>query len=147
MIFKKFRYFFYRVYTWQLDSYGQASSPSTAAQSAVLTLLWFNLFTVISIIEMFIGRYINPFVGLSRPLLCILLVGHYFVIDRYISRNNVCKKVTKEFKSETPKERLQGTIFIWSYTIGSIIAVIISVCISKHMHDAGVTVLGYLHYF
>lgn len=130
-----------------MQRYGQVSAPEDPAQGAILVLIWINIFTLRGIVEILFGVDLDPTGNLPTPILWCIGFALLSVTYIIIRRKKLCEKVVKEFSSETPRERLNGTVFIWLYTIGSVIAVILSAYFSKHAHDAGFTVFGYLYKF
>ena len=141
---KKLRYFFYRVYSWQLKRYGQVSAPEGAAQLAILFLFIINILTIRGILQIFTGIDIDPILFFSKSTIVCIEFILLFVSYLIIRRTQFCNKLVKEFSFETQRERLKGTIFIWSYTIGSILALFLSAYMSRYAHEAAFTVIGYL---
>lgn len=116
---KFFRYFFYRVYSWQLKLWGESNSPQTTANGAITIMLFVNLYTI-AIISQVLG-IIKLFNEESIPKLFIVLIGIilYSTVSFWIKRNGGYTQIAKLYKDESRKIRNLKLLYIWLYIIAS----------------------------
>ena len=133
MILNKFQYFYYRIYIWQLRSYGVVSAPSVTAQGIASILLLINTFTAANFLYLFTGyNFILHFSKFTKQFhfdkiqVLVLLFILYTLLEGILQEINYYDKIIKKYKHETPKEKIKGTFLIWCYIIGSISLMIIS---------------------
>ena len=136
---KKMRYIFYRVYTCQLKWFGRENLPEVAAMGALYYLAVANIFTLFLIFPLLTGYNL-----LVTPHICLCVCFTIMLFLLCIDAKKLARKVLKEFRYETPKERLKGTIFFWLVIFGSVAGCILSANLNKEYFDKGFTVIGYL---
>ena len=121
MIFKPFRYLFYRIYSWNLEKWGRVSAPDVAAVGAIAVLFFVNLLTIITIVAIFTGFNLFDELKFSKIQLIISLIILYGIFDIYLYRGCKCADIIKQFKKEDKAFRRKGTIFVWCYVVGTIL--------------------------
>jgi hypothetical protein len=119
MLFKAYRYFYYRNYAFYLKRWGK-DAPQFNALLVVSFLFFVNLLNVRLIIEALLGRPLYERSLRDRPYVFavfgLVLLAHYFLLihhGRY-------KKIAEEFRGESPTQRRSGLIGVWLYAAGSL---------------------------
>jgi len=120
-----FQYFYYRVYTWQLNLWGESRSPQTAAVYAVSTLMYFNLLTFGILLDGM--KIVNLFEEGPTPVLTIIILSIllYNVNSSWLKRNGRYKQIAKIYKNESKSVRNKKLALIWAYICLSIIVPIV----------------------
>lgn len=148
MVGKAYRYLFYRIYVYQLRKYGEGNAPHMAAITAIGGLLYFNLLTIVSIVDVFTGfdfvTIFHPSNSILIAFALLFMLMLYYIFVRDFKRNHKHKKIIKEFKKEDARIRIKGTIFVWCYTIGTFLGFLLFLFLEKRASNANFTVFGYL---
>lgn len=113
------RYFFYRVYSWQLKLWGESNSPQTVGNITITFMIFLNLMTIAIILQ---KLDIVLLFGKNRVSnFYILIVGTilYSSVSFWINRNGGYTKIAKLYKDESRKIRNLKLLYIWLYIIVS----------------------------
>jgi len=97
------KYIFFRLYSWNLKSFGKNDLPALSALLELSLLMFLNLIAADLIFEKLTSIAIINFNNLSRPLIIILslavLTANYFILIH----NGALKQITSLYQ-----ERLEG---------------------------------------
>jgi len=112
-----FKYFYFRVYTWQLKLWGESNSPQTAATGAIAIMLFVNILTPVLILDEL--KVINLFKENSIEPYYLIGIGIaiYTVIFYWLERNGKYKQIAKIYKDESRKTRNIKLLYIWIYIL------------------------------
>lgn len=113
---KLYRYLYYRLYTWNLKTWGEKDLPQWNALFGVSFMMFLNLGLVGLLLQAF-GLNIFQRDELPKKELVFIMVGlfilNYFL---FIRRGNYVT-IKKELKKETKQKRKVNTYLIWLYVI------------------------------
>lgn len=113
---KLYRYLYYRLYAWNLKTWGENDLPQWNALFGVSFMMFLNL-GLLGLLLQFFGANIFLRNELPKKELVItmlsLFVVNYFL---FIHKDNY-RSITKELKKESLKKRRANTVFLWSYVI------------------------------
>ena len=115
---KLYRYLYYRLYTWNLKTWGEKDLPQWNALFGVSFMMGLNLGTIAGIIDM-IG-VVNIFVE-NPPKNEIILFAFVILFTNYfwLLHNGKYKQIAKDYRNETKNKKLLNTLFLWLYVLVS----------------------------
>lgn len=121
MIYRVYKYVYYRIYSWNLNQWGKSDLPEYNAMIGLALTILINILSVPTVIEAITGYRMFDFPAISKGSLVIglLIYGslHYFALYH----NGKYKKIIKEFESESEAQRKRGTIWVLVYLVGSVV--------------------------
>lgn len=130
-MYHKLKYLYYRIYTWQLNLWGEADVPEFTGAIGVSILLYVNIFTIIIIFEIISGsRIINSLVY-PRLYIAIFLLITFYINYLLFVRKSKYIEIANEFRKEGKALRKKRTIWMWVYIIGTLMTFFISLHISN----------------
>jgi len=113
---KMFRYLYYRLYSWNLKTWGENDLPQWNALFGVSFMMFLNLGLFGLLLQLF---GVNIFLRneLPKKELVIIMLG-LFVLNYFlfIHKGNY-RSITKELKKESPQKRRTNTFLLWIYVI------------------------------
>lgn len=120
MLFKAYKYLYFRNYAFYLKRWGTRASPKFNALLVVAFLFFVNLLNARIIIEALLGRRLYEQSPRDKPYVYaafgLVLAAHYFLLVR----NGRYKKIAEEFRGESRTQRRRRLIGIWLYVAGSL---------------------------
>lgn len=124
-MWKSLKYLFYKLYKLFVKINGKDNYPEYTAMLAVGTLLFFNILTILSIINVFYPFWCFPeisrgcfFIYIGAPYVLILYFAFVF--------NNKHVRIIKEFLNENEEQRKRGRGKVIIYFAASMFLVIVS---------------------
>ena len=121
MLYRFYKYLYYRIYSWNLRLWGEADVPEYNAMLAIAMLTLINIVTILTVLGASITYNVFDFFNQSKIILliCILcfLMFHYSILFH----GGKYKKIIKEFANETEEHRKKGTFWVLCYVVGSVI--------------------------
>ncbi len=113
---KLYKYLYYRLYSWNLKTWGESDMPQWNALLGVSFMMFLNL-SLLGILIQFLGLNIFSKNDLPKKEIIILMLG-LFVLNYFLFIQKA-KYLTliKELKKETPKKRRMNTVLLWLYII------------------------------
>jgi hypothetical protein len=130
---KIYRYLYYRLYSWNLKTWGEKDLPQWNALFGVSFMMFLNL-GLLGFLLQFLG--VNIFLRDELPkkeliiIMLSLFVVNYFL---FIHRGNY-RSTVKELKKEPPEKRRINTILIWLYVILSFALFVLSAMFIKKLN-------------
>jgi len=120
-MFKVYKYLYYRVYTWNLKTWGKKDVPEWNALYGVSFIMFLNINLLIFIISLFIDLHIFPIE--SVPKKEVLTIAILLLILNYFSfvRNEKYKLIVEEFKNEPPHKRRRNTFLLFLFVVLSFV--------------------------
>lgn len=118
-IYHWYQYLYYRLYWWNLKTWGESDMPQYNALLGVTFLVYLNLFALI----VFFGEMIGANVVNSIGNIYIAIVGvigctmNYFLFlyqKQYL-------QIAEKFSGESVKERRMKALLLWCYVVLSFI--------------------------
>ena len=113
---KIYRYLYYRLYSWNLKTWGEKDIPQWNALFGVSFMMFLNL-GLLGLLLQLLG--VNIFLRDELPkkelviIMISLFVLNYFL---FVHKGNY-RSIVKELKKESPEKRRANTILIWLYVI------------------------------
>lgn len=121
MLYKFYKYIYYRIYSWNLKQWGKSDVPEYNAMLGIALLTFINIISILTIIEAMTAYEIFSFLEVSTSILFIsslsFIALHYFVFFH----KGKYKKIIKEFETETKEHHKKGTVWVLLYIIGSVV--------------------------
>lgn len=130
---KLYRYLYYRLYSWNLKTWGEKDLPQWNALLGVSFMMFLNL-GLLGLLLQLLG--VNIFLRDELPkkeiviIMLSLFVVNYFL---FIHKGNY-RSIVKELKKETPEKRRTNTMLIWLYVILSFILFVLSAMFIKKLN-------------
>ena len=118
-----YKYLIYRLYTWRL-----AKKDDTPATTVVLLMCiphYLQLGTIYACL-MYFFPVLRDLSDLSKWQVLFIALGFQLLYRLIIYNKNRWTSYINEFENETPEQRKRRTLFIYIYTIGSILLFFIS---------------------
>lgn len=119
---KFYRYLYYRLYSWNLKTWGKKDIPQWNALFGVSFMICLNLSIIAEILDL-LG--LNIFID-ETPKLEILIFSFSILIINYfwLVHNGKYIQIAKEYKNESKSKRLHNALLLWLYVILSFIIVV-----------------------
>ena len=129
MIWKGYKYLFFRIYSWNLKKWGEKDLPQYNAMLGVSFLTMMNFFTICIIIDNLFGTKL--FLFLINPESKAIIISLLWLILNYrlLLYKKIYKKIKQEF--ECVKDKSRGAFLIWIYILFSFAFAIFVAVISK----------------
>lgn len=118
-MYRAFTYLYYRIYAWNLRTWGESDLPQFNALFGLSFLVFLNIMSVFTAIDVFFGRHVVP---LTRPVvvglaLCLLATGYFLLVH-----NGKYRQIAKAFTDETPIQRKRRLLPCVAYVALSFVA-------------------------
>lgn len=99
--YNAYRYLYYRIYAWNLRTWGESDMPQFNALFGVSFLIFTNVMTLLTAFEVFSGRHVsfNRAVTIGTGLAFVVL-GYFLLVHKAKYR-----KIVKTFSGEPPAQR------------------------------------------
>ncbi len=116
-----YKYLYYRLYSWNLKTWGKKDLPQFNALFGVSFMMYLNIGILAGIIDI-LG--IRIFVE-ETPKKEIIVFGFIILIVNYFWLVNRGKyiRIAHKFKKEPKKKRLRNALLLWLYVVFSFIIV------------------------
>lgn len=130
---KIYRYLYYRLYSWNLKTWGEKDIPQWNALFGVSFMMFLNL-GLLGLLLQLLG--VNIFLRDELPkkelviIMISLFVLNYFL---FVHKGNY-RSIVKELKKEPPEKRRANTILIWLYVILSFALFVLSAVFIKKLN-------------
>jgi DMSO reductase anchor subunit len=130
---KIYRYLYYRLYSWNLKTWGEKDIPQWNALFGVSFMMFLNL-GLLGLLLQLLG--VNIFLRDELPkkelviIMISLFVLNYFL---FVHKGNY-RSIAKELKKETPEKRRANAILIWLYVILSFALFVLSAMFIKKLN-------------
>lgn len=135
MIFRFYKYLYYRIYTWNLKTWGTSDLPQYNAMFGISFFMFLNISFLFGLMQINIGHYIKPDDNLYK-LIVVLLGIMLFIINYFLFVNNKkYERIAIEFTNEASSKRKKNTILILLYITLSFALPIITAILYHHMHE------------
>jgi hypothetical protein len=113
---KSFKYLYYRLYTWNLKTWGESDLPQWNALLGVSFMMFLNL-CLFGMLFQFLGLKIFlrdeiPKIEITLVMLGLFVLNYFLFIYQKKYQGFV-----KEIPKETLKRRRRNTVLIWLYVI------------------------------
>jgi hypothetical protein len=129
MIWKLYKYVYYKLYSWAFNLQGENNNPE---YTSLFTLSFLSGLNILGINFLIISLFDIDFIPIEEDTRFFFILGwivwgilHFFSL---IFRKKY-KRIATEFENE--KNKTLGTVFIWLYIFGSFAFVICSAILSK----------------
>ena len=117
---KLYKYLYYRLYAWNLKTWGLQDIPQWNALLGVSAMIFLNLFTIAGVLDILGTNIID---NLSKNeiivIINIILVINYF----WLVHNGRYKRIAEKYKDEPKNKRLRNAILLWLYVIMSFVII------------------------
>jgi hypothetical protein len=116
-----YKYLYYRLYSWNLNTWGENDLPQWNALFGVSFMMFINIGIVAGIIDIF---GLNIFIE-DTPKIEILVFGFLILFINYfwLVHNGKYKKIAKLYNKESKNIRLRNTILLWLYVLVSFVII------------------------
>jgi hypothetical protein len=126
-----YEYLYYRLYSWNLKTWGQSDLPQWNALFGVSFMMLLNISLIGLLLQLF---GVNIFLGdeLPKREIVILMLG-LFVLNYFlfIHKSNY-KTLANKLKKENTKRRRVNTLLLWLYTMLSFnLVLVVAILIGK----------------
>jgi pimeloyl-ACP methyl ester carboxylesterase len=101
-MYRAFTYLYYRIYAWNLRTWGDSDVPQFNALFGVSALILLNMMSVFTAIDVCVGRHVVP---LTRPVVIGLGLGFLATGYFLLVHNGKYRRIAKGFSNETPTQR------------------------------------------
>lgn len=122
-------YLYYRLYAWNLATWGKSDVPQFNAMYGVATVSYANLLAIaMPIVGMTGNRLIS---GAQKYQIAAIAIVWAFINYWLLVRNGKYKGIAARFSKEQPVASMRNMIFCWLYVILSIVGVAVSALLSS----------------
>lgn len=132
-LLRKYRYLFYRIYSWNLRTWGKEDLPQLNALLGVSALLYFNLLSAEIIIQLISGFGAIVKLGITKFhavfIALALLAANYFV---FLAKGQYLR-LEREFGGEPPAHRKRGSVYSTIYVLGTFILFFALVILKRNL--------------
>ena len=111
-----FKYLYYRLYSWNLKTWGENDFPQWNALFGVSFMMFLNLGFFGLLLQLF-GLNIFLRNELPKKELIIIMISLFIINYFQFIHKEVYKSIVKELKNESLKKRKINTILLWLYFI------------------------------
>ena len=116
MIWKAYKYFYYRIYSWNLKTWGKNDIPQLNAMLGMAFLSYMNLLLLAIIINIIFNLNSNLFPSKTPKITIAIMMMIWIGINIFIFLyKKKYKKIAQEFKNE--KHKTRGVILLWLYIV------------------------------
>lgn len=126
-----YKYLYYRLYTWNLKTWGESDFPQYNALFGVSFMMFLNLVFIAGIFDIFGLK------GILRPApknAIIIVIVTIIAINYFWLVKGKYRIIAKGFKNETKNKRLRNALLLWLYFIASFAIVICEAIFSGKMN-------------
>ena len=114
-----YKYLYYRIYSWNLRTWGESDVPEYNALFGVSFLAFLNIMSLFTAIELVTGLSIIDDSRMGRlfwfvPFLGVLVASYFFLVGR-----GRYKQIAKKFSSETTVEKRTRLAALLLYVVGT----------------------------
>jgi hypothetical protein len=111
-MYRAFTYLYYRIYAWNLRTWGESDIPQFNALFGVSFLVFLNILSVLTAIDVSVGRHV---VSLPRPVemglaLCPMAAGYFVLVHK-----GKYRQIAKRFADETPVQSKRRFLICLAY--------------------------------
>lgn len=116
-----YKYLYYRLYLWNLKTWGEKDLPQWNALFGVSFMMFINIGIIAGIIDIF---GLNIFIE-DTPKIEILVFGFLILFINYfwLVHNRKYKKIAKQYNKESKNIRSRNTLLLWLYVLLSFVIV------------------------
>lgn len=114
-----YKYLYYRLYSWNLKTWGENDAPQWNALIGVSFMMLLNLSTIGIALQFF--KLTDFFIRdeIPKTELIFLMVGiGVFNFFQFIHHGKY-EEISKEYEKEEPRKKSHNTVYLWLYTFGS----------------------------
>jgi hypothetical protein len=112
---KLYKYLYYRLYSWNLKTWGKNDLPEWKALTGVSAMMFFNLLLIYNLLELFEIRLFARDKISNKITIIVLLILLGFNYFRFLYKKKY-ELLKKEFASENEGKRSRNLIYLWIYT-------------------------------
>ncbi len=118
---KLYRYLYYRLYSWNLKTWGESDLPQFNALFGVSFMMFVNIGFIAGILDVLGLRIFVEDTPKNEIIftMLVILVANYF----WLVHNGKYKQIAKELKKEPKNKRTRNVILLWLYVIVSFVVV------------------------
>jgi hypothetical protein len=118
---KLYRYLYFRLYSWNLRTWGESDLPQFNALFGVSFMMFVNVGVIAGILDT-IG--LNIFHE-KAPMKEILLFGFIILAINYfwLVHDGKYKQLAKDYKNESKNKRFRNTLLLWLYVVMSFVLI------------------------
>lgn len=119
---KLYKYLYYRLYSWNLKTWGKNDLPQYNAMLGVSFMMILNfgiiagIFDMLGIINIFIEK--TPTKEIILFFLMVTILNYFWLVH-----NGKYKQIAKKYKNEPENKRTRNVILLWLYVIASFVVV------------------------
>lgn len=106
-LFRAYKYFYYRIYSWNLRTWGESDAPHFNALLGISFLIYLNFYAVLLAIDFFTGKSVIEILNVGKVKLGLGMIGIIIINSFIFLRNNQYLLIAKQFveESKTQKKR------------------------------------------
>lgn len=128
-IWRGYTYVYYRLYAWNLATWGESDVPQFNAMYVVASVSYANLLAIATLIVGVTGKRL--IYGAPKYQLGAMILAWAFVNYWALVRNGKYKRIAARFSKEQPTAHTRNMIFCWLYVILSIAGLVVSALLSS----------------
>ena len=130
---KLYKYMYYRLYAWNLRTWGESDGPHFNALFGVSFMMFVNLFIIVgifSIIGINTTTGTAPRVGAVISLTALVAVNYFWLVHKgkYI-------QIAKDYEGEPKKKGLRNAVLLWLYVVLSFVIPISLAIVSGRLYE------------
>jgi hypothetical protein len=124
-----YKYFFYRLYVWNVSAFGKDDLPVLNALLEISLIVYVNLISIDLVVEALTGFVAINFMNVSKLLIVlialIILAVNYFVL----AYNGKLNRLMEKYGNENDAQREKGNVYLGVYIGISILILFLTLAI------------------
>ena len=116
-----YKYLYYRLYSWNLKTWGEKDLPQFNALFGVSFMMYLNIGILAGIIDI-LG--VNIFIeDTPKTEIIVIMLVLFFINYFWLVYKGKYIRIAHKFKKEPKKKRLRNTLLLWLYVVASFVIV------------------------
>jgi len=114
-----YKYLFYRLYSWNLKTWGESDMPHWNALYGVTFIMFLNIYFIALIIDKFVFDILDENISKSKIIAAtsfVLLINYFIFLHK-----KKYKIIVQEYNGESQKTRKIKAILLWLFFLLSIL--------------------------
>lgn len=132
-IWQGYEYLYYRIYTWDLRTFGEDNLPQFNAAINVSFMSLLNLFTIAMPIASLLG--VTGAFNINKYAIGGVAITWILINYHLLARNERYKKMALKFAQESHYDRGRNSVLCWLYVIFSFVAAFFSIYYTNRLQS------------
>ena len=123
---RAYRYIYYRIYAWQLETWGEKEKPHDKGVLGIALLTFFNVLTLLAVLQCITGIEFTEIGAWPVEYLVVLILCHTAVHYYILFSKKRYKHIIAEYSQKNKAYHRRYTKWVVAYVVGSPILLLLS---------------------